>query len=57
MRVNVSFELCSGLFQCQNPWYMGEICDNKEWDLNWEHPFVGVSGYKRRSDIREVDIT
>ena len=22
-----------------------EKCDNKEWDLNYEHPFPRVSGY------------
>ena len=22
------------IFKCQNAWYMGCICDNKEWDLN-----------------------
>ena len=26
---------------CQNLWYMGGKHDNKEWGLNWEHPFLG----------------
>ena len=29
--------------------------DHKEWDLNLEHLFPRISGYKRRSDIEEVD--
>ena len=29
--------------------------DNKEWDLNWEHLFPRVLGYKKKSDIKEVD--
>ena len=35
---------------------MGGKRDNKEWDVNWEHPFPRVSGYKRRGDIKKVDI-
>jgi hypothetical protein len=35
---------------------MGGKRDNKEWDLNREPPFLRVSWYKRRSDIKEVDI-
>ena len=31
-------------------------CDNKKWDLNYEHPFPRVLGYKRVYDIMEVDI-
>ena len=37
-----------------------DIWDKKhdnEGDLNWEHPVLRVSGYKRRSDIKEVHIT
>ena len=30
--------------------------DNREWYLNREHMFPKVAGYKRRSDIKEVDI-
>ena len=30
--------------------------DNNKWDSTWEHPFPKVSGYKRRSAIKEVDI-
>ena len=36
---------------------MGGKPDNEEWDLNWEPPLHRVSRYKRRSDIKEVDIT
>ena len=36
---------------------MGGKPENKELDLNLEHPFAIVYGYKRRSDIKEVDIT
>ena len=57
MRVSVPFEFFGGLFQCQNPWYMGRKHGNKEWDFNWEHPFPRVSRYKRMSDIKEVGIT
>ena len=28
-----------------NPWNKGEKCDNKEWDLNKEHPFPRILGY------------
>ena len=34
--------------------YGREMC-NKEWDLNWEHPFPRVLRYKRRNNIKEVD--
>ena len=34
-----------GLQNWQNSWYKGEKFDNKEWDLNYEHPFPWVSGY------------
>ena len=57
MRVSVWFDFFDGLLQCQNTWYMGGKRDNEEWDLSWEHPFPKVSGYKRRNDIKEVDIT
>ena len=57
MRVSVWFHFFDGLLQWQNPWYMGGKRDNEEWHLNWEHPFPKVSRYKRRSDIKEVDIT
>ena len=56
MHVSVWFEFFSGLFLCQTLWYMGGKCDNKDWDLNCEHPFSKVSGYKRRSDVKEFDI-
>ena len=36
--------------------YKGEKCDNKGWDLNYEHPFPRVSGYYGVSDIMEVPI-
>lgn len=37
---------------------MGGNHDNKERDSNWDHPFPRKLGYyKRRSDIKEVDIT
>ena len=26
-------------------WYKGEKCDNKEWDLNYKHPFPRVLEY------------
>ena len=35
----------------------GREYDNKEVDLNRAHPFPGVPGYKRDSDIIEGDIT
>ena len=35
---------------------MGGKRDNKDWNLNLEHPFPRVSRYKRKSDIKEVDI-
>ena len=31
--------------------------DNKEWIFYWEHPFPRALGYKRRSDIKEIDNT
>ena len=38
--------------------YVGvETRDNQEWNFYWEHPFPRVSQYKRRCDIKEVDIT
>jgi hypothetical protein len=36
---------------------MKEIHDNKDWDLNWECSFPRGFRYKRRSDIKEVDIS
>ena len=36
---------------------MGGKRDNKERYFNREHPFPRVSGYKRSSDIKEVDVT
>ena len=36
---------------------MGGRRDTKERDLNYEHPFPMVSGYKKRIAIEEVDIT
>lgn len=39
-----------------DPWYMGGKCDNEEWYLSWEHLFPRGLGYKRRTDIKGVDI-
>jgi hypothetical protein len=36
---------------------MGKKHDNKERDLKLNHMFSKDSGYKRRSDIKEVNIT
>lgn len=36
---------------------MGAKHDSKERGLNWEHGFSRVWGFKRRSDIKEIDIT
>jgi hypothetical protein len=41
----------------QISWYKGEKCDNKEWDLNYQHPSPRVLGYYRVCDIMRVDIT
>ena len=30
--------------------------DNKDQDLNCEHPFLRVSGYKRRNAIKDFDV-
>jgi hypothetical protein len=57
MHVSVEFELFDNSLQRQNLWYMGEKCDNKKWDLHWKHPFPRISRYKKRNDIKEVDIT
>ena len=57
MCADMWFEFLDGLFRCQNLWCMGGECDNKEGDLKWEHPVPRVSGYKRRSDVKEGDIT
>ena len=38
-------DLFGGLHEWQDLWYMGEKYDNKEWDLNYEHPFPRVLGY------------
>lgn len=35
----------------------GGGCDDKEWDLNWEHPLPRVLEYKRTSDMEDVDAT
>jgi hypothetical protein len=37
--------------------YKGEKCDSMERDLNYEHPFLRVSGYERVCDTMEVVIT
>ena len=42
-------------FLCQNLWYMGGKCDNKERDSLWEHLFPRVLEYKR-SDSIECDV-
>ena len=34
-----------GLHWWQNSWYKREKGDNKEWDLNYEHPFPRVLEY------------
>jgi hypothetical protein len=34
-----------GLHEWQILWYKEEKCDNKEWDLNYEHPFPRVLRY------------
>ena len=57
MHVSMRFESLIGLLYCQNPWCMGKKCDNKERDLNWELSTPWGSGYKRRFDIKDVDIT
>ena len=44
------------ILMSKNPLYMRGKRDNKEWDWNFEHPFSRVSGYKRRSNIKEVDV-
>ena len=36
---------------------MGGKHDNKERDLNCEHMFFKVLGYKRRSEVKVIDIT
>ena len=46
-----------GSHEWQNSWCKGEKGDNKEWELNYAHPFPRVSGYQRVSDIMEVDIS
>ena len=57
MRQSMWFEFFDGLVSCQIPWYMGRTRDNKEWNSNKEHQFPWILGYKRRGDIKEVDIT
>ena len=49
-------DVCECVVWIQNPWYMEWNCDNKEWNLNWEHVFPKICEYKR-SDIKEVDST
>ena len=56
MQASVWFKFFDGLVICQNSLCMGGKRDNKEWVLNWEHMFPGFLGYKRRSDIKKVDI-
>ena len=56
MHASVWFELFGGLLSCQNLWYMGGKCANKEGHLNWAHPFHMVLGLKRGSDITEVRV-
>ena len=56
MHVSVWFEFFGDLFLCQNSWYMREKCDNKEWDLNWEHCSLLRFWDKKMNDIKEVDV-
>jgi hypothetical protein len=57
MHAAMWFELVVYFHVKLNPWCMGGKRDNKERDLNRKHPFPRVSIYKRRSDMKEVDIT
>jgi hypothetical protein len=43
--VRVWVDFFGGLHSWQISWCKGEKRDNKEWDLNYEHPFPRVSGY------------
>lgn len=41
-----------------NMWYLGGKLDNtRKWELNWEHLFPRVLGYRKRVNIKLVDIT
>ena len=50
MCVSMWFEFFDVLFECQNSWYMGGKCTNKESNSNWRHLFPMVLGYKRGGD-------
>ena len=43
---HMQFEYFGGLFQCQNPRYMGRKCDNKDGDLIRAHLFLRASRHK-----------
>ena len=58
MRARVLFEFSGGLFKYQIPKRRRGKRDNKEWDSSQgKIPFPKVLRYKRRSDIKKVDIT
>ena len=58
MCTSVWFELFGGLLSnvktCD---ILGGKCDNKDYDLKWEHMFSSLLRYKRRNNIKEVHIT
>ena len=53
MSASVWFVLFGGQLQCQNPWYMGGKCDNKEGDLNWEYE---IGSDINKGNIMEVTV-
>ena len=38
----VCVDFFSSSYYWRNSWYKGEKCDNKEWNLNYKHPFPRV---------------
>lgn len=56
LRADVWLVFFGGLPKCENMCCMGGKRNNSECDLNGDHLYPRVSGYERRSDIKDVNI-
>ena len=57
IRASVWCDFLGGLFNVKNHDIWEGKYGNKEWDLNYGHPFPRILGYKRRDGIKKIDNT